>query len=74
MSGLKYSEARDRTRPRGFKNKGARVNQPHIISTNYVLSDVYCPIVTWGFGLNANFLAMRRLVSLEQNVNIWDRS
>ena len=74
MSGLKYSEDRGRTRPRGFKNKDARVNRPHIISTNRVLSDVYCPILTWGFGPNANFLAMRRPISLERNVNIWDRS
>ena len=74
MSGLKHSEDRDRPRPRGFENKDACVNRPHIISTNYVRSDVYCPILTWEFGPNANFLAMRCPVSLEHNVNIWDRS
>ena len=74
MSGLKYSEDRDRPRPRGFKNKDARVNRPHIISTNHGLSDVYCPIFTSGFGPNANFLAMRRPLSLEHKVNIGDRS
>jgi len=74
MSGLKYDEARDRPRPRGLKNKDPRVNRPHIISTNYVLSDIYRPILTWGFAPNANFLAMRRPVSLEHNMNIRDRS
>jgi len=74
MSGLKRSEDRDRLRPRGFQNKAARVNRLHIISTNYVLSGVCRPILTQGFGPNANFLAMRRPVSLEHNVNIRDRS
>jgi len=74
MSDLKYSEDRDRPGPRGLKNKDARVNRPHIISTNYVRSGIYHPILTQGFGPNANFLAMTRPVSLEHKVNIQDRS
>jgi len=74
MSGLKYSEDRDRPRPCGLKKKDARVNRPHIISTNHVLSGACRPVLTQGFGLNADFLAMRRPVRLEHKVNIRDRS
>jgi len=74
MSDLKCSEDRDRPGPRGLKNKDARVNRPHTISTNFARSGIYRPILTQGFGPNANFLAMTRPVILEHKVNIQDRS